>query len=411
MGYIKQTVKGVSWLGALRVIIRGLTFVRLAMLARILTPGEFGLFGIATLVLAFLEIITETGINVFFIQDEGKLKDYADTAWIVSIFRGIIISFSIVLFAPLISKFFNSPDSIKLLYFIAVIPLLRGFINPSIIKFQKEFEFNKEFFLRAGIFLIDSLVAVGLAFYLKTAISLVWGMVVGVLVEVIISQLFIKPRPRFSFTSLKFKKVLNRGKWVTASSILQYLFTNTDSMVIGKLLSSNSLGFYQMAYKISTLPITEISNVFYNVTFPVFSKFQNDKKRLKKAFLKSTLVIVLIAVPVGLAIYLFAKEIVVFILGKEWIPVVAPLKILSIYGILRAITAEFPAVFMALKKQELVTKVTLVAVLGIGITIIPFVRKFGILGASYSALFGMILAIPLMTYYMYILLWRKNGKH
>ncbi|MFH1656695.1 MAG: polysaccharide biosynthesis C-terminal domain-containing protein, partial [Candidatus Nealsonbacteria bacterium] len=86
-------------------------------------------------------------------------------------------------------------------------------------------------------------------------------------------------------------------------------------------------------------------------------------------------------------------------------------RILSIYGILRAVTAEFPAVFMALKKQELVTKVTLVAVLGIGITIIPFVRQFGILGASYSALFGMIFAIPLMSYYLYKLLWEENEKN
>jgi len=411
MGYIKKTVKGLSWLGALRVITRSLTFVRLAILARLLTPDEFGLFGIAALVLAFLEIITETGINVFFIQDEGELKEYIDTAFVVSIIRGIFISLFIFIFTPLISKFFNANSSKSLLYFIALIPLIRGFINPSVVKFQKELQFNKEFYFRTGIFFADSLVAISAAFYLRTASSLVWGMIAGVVIEVLISQLFIKPRPKLVFAFNKIKKVLDRGKWVTASSFLQYLFTNTDSTVIGKLMNSTYLGYYQMAYKISTLPITEISNVFYNVTFPVFSKFQNDKERLRKAFLKSTLVIVLITVPVGIAIYLFAKEIVIFILGKEWLPVIAPLKILSIYGILRAVTAEFPAVFMALKKQELVTKVSLVAVLAIGITIIPLVRKFGILGASYSALFGMILAIPLMIYYLYMLLWRKNGKY
>lgn len=411
MGFYKQTLKGVSWLGALRLITRGFTFVRLAILARLLTPGEFGLFGIATLVLAFLEIITETGINVFFIQDEGKLDEYLDTAYVISIIRGILISLLIIIITPLIARFFNAERSQPLLYFIALIPFIRGFINPSSVKFQKELEFNKEFYFRTGIFFADSLVAIITAIYLRSASSLVWGMIAGVIVEVLVSQLFIKPRPKYVFAFNKLKKVLDRGKWVTASSFLQYLFANTDSSVVGKLMNSTYLGYYQMAYKISTFPITEVSNVFYNVTFPVFSKFQNDKERLRRAFLKSTFVIALIAIPLGLIIYLFAKEIVIIILGNEWMQVVAPLKILSIYGILRAVTAEFPAVFMALKKQELVTRITLVAVLGIGITIIPLVRKFGILGASYSALFGMILAIPLMTYYLYILLWGKNGKH
>lgn len=409
MGYIKQTFKGISWLGALRVITRVLTFVRLAILARILTPDEFGLFGIATLVLAFLEIITETGINVFFIQNEGKLKEYVDTAFIVSIARGILISLLIIIFTPSISNFFNAGGSRNLLYFIAVIPLIRGFINPSIIKFQKELEFNKEFLLRTGIFLTDCIVSISTALYLKSASSLIWGMIAGVIVEVLVSQIFIKPRPKFVFSTKKLRKVFDRGKWITVSSFSQYLFTNIDSAVVGKLMSSTFLGYYQMAYKISTLPITEISNVFYNVTFPIFSKFQNDKLRLKKAFIKSTMAIFFMVVPVGIVVFVFAKEIVFLILGNEWTLVIAPLKVLSIYGVLRAVTAEIPAVFMALRKQEYVTIITLIAVLGIAFSIVPFVKMYGITGASYSSLLGIIIAIPFMIYYLYQLIF-KNEK-
>ncbi|MFH1971049.1 MAG: lipopolysaccharide biosynthesis protein [Patescibacteria group bacterium] len=408
MGFYKQTLKGISWLGALRLITRAFTFVRLAILARLLTPGEFGLFGIATLVLAFLEIITETGINVFFIQDEGKLDEYLDTAYVISIIRGILISLLIIIITPLIARFFNAEGSKPLLYFIALIPFIRGFINPSSVKFQKELEFNKEFYFRTGIFFADSLVAIIAAIYLRSASSLVWGMIAGVIVEVLVSQLFIKPQPKIIFNFKKLKKVFDRGKWVTASSFLQYLFANTDSSVIGRIMNSTYLGYYQMAYKISTLPITEISNVFYNVTFPVFSKFQNDKERLRRAFLKSTSAIALTAVPLGLVIYIFAKEIVLIVLGNEWMQVVAPLKILSIYGILRAVTAEFPAVFMALKKQEWVTTITLVAVFVIGITIIPFVKLYGIVGASYSSLMGMGFAILPMIYYLHKLLWKNE---
>jgi O-antigen/teichoic acid export membrane protein len=408
MGFYKQTFKGISWLGALRLITRAFTIVRLAILARLLTPGEFGIFGIATLVLAFLEIVTETGINVFFIQDEGKLDEYLNTAYVLSIIRGILISIFIIIITPFVAKFFNTEGSQPLLYFIALIPFIRGFINPSSVKFQKELEFNKEFYFRTAIFFADSLVAITTAFLLRSASSLVWGMIAGVIVEVLVSQLFIKPRPKFIFAFNKVKKVLDRGKWVTVSSILQYLFSNTDNSIVGKLMDSSYLGYYQMAYKISTLPITEISNVFYNVTFPVFSKFQNDKERLRRAFLKSTLAITLISVPLGLVIYIFAKEIVLIVLGNEWMPVVAPLKILSIYGILRAVTAEIPAVFMALKRQEWVMIVTLVAVFGIGITMVPFVKLYGIIGASYSSLIGVGFGLLPMIYYLHKLLWKNE---
>lgn len=408
MGFYKQTLKGITWMGALRVVVRLLTFIRLAILARLLSPNEFGLFGIASLVLAFLEIITETGINVFFIQDEGDLNEYLDTAFIVSIIRGILISFLIVLFTPVIIRFFNVPNAKVILNFVALIPLVRGFINPSSVRFQKDLEFNKEFVFRTGIFLADSSVAIFTAFYLKTASSLVWGMFAGVIFEVVVSHLFIKPRPKLNFEKNKFKKVIERGKWVTLSSFLQYLFTNTDSTVVGKIINSTYLGYYQMAYKISTLPITEISNVFYNVTFPVFSKFQNDKERFKKAFVKSTLAIGLITIPVGLIIFFFSKEIVLLLLGNNWIEVEKPLKILSIYGILRAVFAEVPAVFLALKKQEYVAISTLISVFGISISIIPLVKNYGILGASYSALIGVGLAIPIMLYYLHKLLWKNE---
>ena len=410
MGYLKQTFKGVSWMGALRVVLRGLTFLRIAVLARLLTPEQFGLFGVASLVLAFLEIVTETGINVFFIQGEGKLKDYLDTAWIISIFRGILISSILVMAAPFISKFFKSPGSLELVYLIAAIPFIRGFINPSIVKFQKKLEFNKEFSLRTGIFLIDSIATITVAYLYKTASSFVIGMTAGVLLEVFISQLFIKPRPRFSFNSTKLKKIIKRGKWVTTSNILSYLFTCIDDMVVGRILGTASLGIYQMAYKMSELPITEIANVFYQVTFPVFVKIQDDRARLKKAFLKTLAISSSLAIVVGLILIFFTKDVVLLILGENWISSVKVLKILTIAGVLRAVLGESPAIFLAVKKQEYVTFVTFIAVLVIAFTIYPLVNRFGIEGAGISALAGSLLSAPFIIYYLNKIFNSKNDR-
>ena len=143
MGYLKDTIKGFSWLLGFRGFSRLMTFLRTAILARILLPSQFGVYGVAVLVLAFLEIITETGINVFLVQLKKEIDEYLDTAWIISIFRGLIVSLLIIFTTPFIVSFFKVPDAQPLLYLVSLVAVIRGFINPSIVKFQKHLEFNK----------------------------------------------------------------------------------------------------------------------------------------------------------------------------------------------------------------------------------------------------------------------------
>src|SRR3989344_8381370 len=145
MGYTKHAITGFSWMGLQKLVRRLIGYIRIAILARILTPEQFGVFGIATLSLAFLEIFTETGINVFLIQEKENIDKYINTAWVISIFRGVLIGILLLLTANFISSSFNSPNSYGLLVLASVIPVLRGFINPSIIKLRKELKFNLYF--------------------------------------------------------------------------------------------------------------------------------------------------------------------------------------------------------------------------------------------------------------------------
>src|SRR3989344_3574656 len=109
MGYKYAALVGISWITLFRILTRLLTFVRLAVLGRLLTPAQFGYFGIAALLLSLLEILTETGINVFLVQKKGNINEYINSAWIVSIARGILLALIIFLSAPFIATFFNSP--------------------------------------------------------------------------------------------------------------------------------------------------------------------------------------------------------------------------------------------------------------------------------------------------------------
>jgi O-antigen/teichoic acid export membrane protein len=398
VGYYKDALKGISWMGALRGSTRAIAYARIAILARLLTPAQFGIYGIASLVLAFLEIITETGINVFLVQDEGEIKNYLNTAWVVSIFRGILISALIIALAPLIASFFNSPEARNIIYLISLVPFIRGFINPSIVQFQKELEFNKEFWFRFVTFSTNTIVAVVVGYITKSAASLVWGLVAAASLEVAISFVLITPRPRIAFEGDKLKKVISRGKWLTAAGLFDYLFSQGDDIVVGKLLDTGSLGLYSVAYKASTLPVTEIGEVFNKVTFPVYTKILGDTKRLKKAFLKILGTTSLLVVPFGLVLFIFSRELVLILLGEQWIAADVVVKILAIFGVSRSLVKTANPLFLAAKKQEYVTLVNFLSIIGMAVTIVPFIHLYGVVGAAWASVVGVILSIPLVVY-------------
>lgn len=393
-------LKNLSWTASLRIVMRLLAFVKIAILARLLTPDQFGLVGIAFLVLAFLEIFTETGINVFFIQKEGELKDYINTAWIVSMARGILMWLLIILFSSPIAKFFNSPNVIPLIFLIGFVPLLRGFINPAVVSFQKDLQFDKEFKLRSVVFLIDSLAAIAIAVATNSPESLIWGMLIGVVVEVLLSFVIFPIRPRFSFDSNKAKAIVGRGKWVTAQGVFNYLFHQGDDIVVGKLLGIFPLGIYQNAYKISTLPIVEAGEIFNKVAFPMYVKQSHDLGKLRKTFTSFTLAICALALSFGALLFFFPEVVIRILLGDAWVSAAPILRILAIYGVIRAVTETTSGLFFALKKQEYVSAITFVSVLGLAATVVPFVRWFGLVGAAWSAVVGTILSIPILIYYV-----------
>lgn len=387
-------------MGALRFFFRVLTFTKIAILARILSPSQFGSYGIALVVLGFLEIVTETGVNLVLMQVKDKIDEYLDSAWGLSIVRGVVISVVILVTAPFISSFFNSHDSLQLLYLVSVVPLVRGFINPAIVKFQKDLQFSKEFGYRLSVFVVDTIFSVFLAYTLKSPIGIVFGLIIGVMYEIVFSFIVARPLPRFKLDLGKAFYIVKHGKWVTGYGILDYIYTQLDNLVVGKLLGEYSLGIYQNAYKISLTPVTELGDVLYRVTLPVFVKISDDKKRLLSAFIKNVVATAALVIPAGILIYLFADQIVLVILGPTWIETIPAVKLLAFLGIIRGISTSVNSFFVASKLQKYVVATTLVSVVVLCTSIIPLVRSFGIMGAGGAALLGTLASLPVNIFFI-----------
>ncbi len=402
MGYSRQVFKSVSWMSGLRFFMRIIAMARIAILARLLTPAQFGIFGIATLVLSLVETLAETGINIFLLNDQIQLKKYVTSAWVVSIIRGIIISVIIFLFAPFTASFFKIPDATFIVQLIALVPLIRGFINPAIIQFQKELDFQKEFLFKFTLYFFEAFIAVILVYISKSVSSLAWAMIASAFLEVAMSFIYLKIKPVFQIEKDKIKEIIHQGKWVTLSGIFNYLFHNGDNIVVGRILGVTALGYYDTAYKISMLPITEVGNVIQQVTLPVYSKIHTDKKRLWKAFMKTIIGVSLLTIPMGILFIVFTQQIIMLLLGAKWLPAVPVLQVLTIFGVIRAISSTPVSLFYAIGNHSYVTVITLVSFLAMALTIIPFITWYGLLGAGYAAIFATFVAVPFIGYYLYI---------
>lgn len=397
MGYKKDAIKGISWIGFLRFATKAVGFFEAIILARILLPGQFGAYGIALLALGLLEVLTESGVNTVLVQ-EKDIDRHINSAWIVSILRGIFITVVLFISSGFISSFFNSPSSLDLLRLISIVPLLRGFINPSIVKFQKELMFVKDFWFRFVILSVDTLVSVIVTFVTKSPIGIIVGLVTGVALELFLSFIFITPRPKLEFEPKYISKIFHRGKWVTFSSIFDYLFHNADNIAVGKLLGATSLGIYQLAYSVAAIPLIEIGRVFVHVVVPILVKISDDTIHLKSAYFKTVLAITLITFPFALLFAAF-PNIFVMLLGEKWAGVGVVVPILAVLGFVKSVSLSSTALFLSVNRQEYTTIVTLVNILGMVISIIPLILSYGILGAGISALTGSLIAIPFIIFY------------
>lgn len=396
MGYFKDTIKGIGWMTALSGLTKAVAVFKIAILARILSPSQFGSYGIALLVLGFLEVLTETGINVFLIQEKDETQKYLDSAWVVSIIRGILIALLILAVSPVVLSFFKAPQVANLLYLVSAVAFVRGFINPMEVSFQKNLMFMKVFFYQGSLYLIDAGFAIGLGILTRSESAMIIGMLVAAVSEVILSFIIFKDRPRPRLEKDKFMKVINSGKWITGAGIFGYIFQNIDNVVVGRFLGTGNLGFYQQAYSISTLPVSGVSDIFNKVMFPVFVKISEEGKRLRSAFYRAFGIIFVLSFFFGLGLFFFSKPIILIFLGNKWLSIEPVLKILAIFGILKSGLNSTYSLFLSLKMQKTVMLSELFGILGIGAVIYPMVIKYGIVGAGYSTIIAVAFSLPVV---------------
>jgi len=381
-----KMITGSFWILALRMTNRVLGLVRTVILARLLLPEHFGLLGIAALTISTLETFSQPGLAMALIQKKEDIRSYLDTAWTTSVIRCLLIFLVLTLLAPYVAQFFKAPEAKIVIQVFAISVIITGLRNIAVLYFQKELDFKRQYLYEISIILGNISIAIPAAFLLRNVWALVLGGIAGSITRFIMSYILHPFRPRLRFDLEKFQNLFGFGKWVFASSILFFLITQGDDIFLGKILGVTALGFYQMAFMISNLPTTEISRVISHVTFPAYSKIQEDTQRFATAYLKVMQMITFIAIPLAGAIFIFASDLISLLFSDKWMPVVPIVKILVWAGLLKALIDATSSVFNAVGKPEINTKWQIINIFVLALSIYPLAKLWGIIGISFAVL-------------------------
>jgi O-antigen/teichoic acid export membrane protein len=329
----RAVVKGAAWSIAMRWTMRGLGLVSTVVLARLLTPADFGLMAMAMLVVAFVEAWLSFGLETALIQNQGATREHYDTAWTLRIIQSIAVAILVAATAPFAATYFKEPRVVPVIWVICLGLVVIGFSNVGVVAFRKELELHKEFRLQVSGKLIGFFIGIGAAIWLRNYWALVIGTVSGFGVTCALSYLMHPYRPRFSLARVR--ELWSFSQWMLVRSIGHFAEMRADEVLVGGLGSARQMGLYNVAAELGRLPGSELAAPLNQALVPGFAKLQDDARRVAAAYLGALGAITTVTVPAGIGLALVADELVLFLMGEQWVQAAPLLVLLAISGAVR----------------------------------------------------------------------------
>ena len=385
-GMTQRALHATFWNFGAKISQRVLEYGRLIILARLLTPQDFGLMGVGLVTLSAMESLSHPGLQEAVIQRKGDVRDYLDILWTVNVLRGIAIAALLAVLSPFIAGFFNSPDATYILLAMAGVILVNGFVNSGMALYHRELAFHKVALNEFIPSVVATVVSITLAIVLRNAWALVLGYVARMVTLVLLSYLIHPYRPRFSRSNARAKSLFQFGRWVYIHRVVNFISLQADSIMLGGALGTTSLGIYQMSQRTSITPLKEIPRAITTVAFSVYSRLQSDLDKMRQAFLGNLEGVGSLTLPIAVAIFMLAGELVELVLGDKWMPIIPVVRVLAISGVIHSFVITGGALFNGSGKPWYNLQVALVKAVLMVALIYPLTQFYGLSGAAYTVL-------------------------
>ena len=410
MGYTTKAIQGISLSTMVKIGMTVLSAAKLMILARIISQYDFGLFAFVLVAIGIVESITETGINATIIQSSNSVKYFLDTAWVISIVRGLLISIFMIFLGFGMEMFYDIPQLLTLVGIASFVPLIKGFINPAVVTLHKEMSFVKDSVYRLSLLVVEVMTSVTLGLLLRSVYALVFGLLISALFEVALTFWMFEDRPRFVYLKSRAQEIFENMRGLNIMAILGYVVENMDSLIIGKVTSTSALGVYQSSYGLTHRFNLHLAKSVAHGTFPVYAKIQQDQVRLRRAFFRTLALSMIGFTLIGLPFYLFPRWTVLFFLGENWLEVVTLVRPLIIAGLLQSVVNLASPVFMARKSYFWLNANLFFTALCMLISISILGSHYGLGGAVHGVVLARAISVPIVLFGIFRVLYTTTQK-
>ena len=358
---------GIFWTGLSNVAGILLFLGTLVVLSRHLTPAEIGIMTMAEMVLGFMKMMNYLGCEHALIQrkelDEGELS----AGFLLSAFVGLLFSVVLYRLTPLITYFFHEGELDSPVRLAALAVFFGGFSVIPRAVLQREMRFRHLAIIETTALALWSGVAVTLVLMGYGVRGVVVGWIVMRAIESLLFYFLSGWRFSLPVSWNGFREMLPFSLNLTGQNAVNFITSNIDYILIGRLLDAAMLGYYTMAYRMVTIPHTRISPIINRVTYPLFCALQEKNESLRRMYLLTISLISMVAFPMVTGLVILAPEVIRLLYGATWLPAAAPLRFLVMVGLLKAVGSTAGSVLLSKGRADIGLRINLALLLCLGV--------------------------------------------
>lgn len=329
----EQTISGLIWTSLERFGTMGISFITNLILARLLSPDDFGTIGMLAIFIMLSNTFVEGGFGAALIQKKNPSQTDYSTVFYWNIFLSLVLYGVLFMSSPFIAYFFKNEDLCAILRVQALIliPNSLSVVHANILRKQLQFK------VLARMYLVPAFLGASCGVVMAYCGFGVWSLVAYQLVNSVCLTIMLwfnhKWVPGFAFDMKAFRQLFSYGGFLLISSLLNTLMENIQGLLIGKNFSASTMGYYTQAKKLQDIPVTTLSSITSQVTFPVFSKINDDIGTLNSAHRRILKILNFLVFPLMIMLIAVAEPLFIVLFSEKWINSIPLFKILCLSGL------------------------------------------------------------------------------
>ena len=323
-----KTINGVVWSGVERFSVQSIQFIVQIILARLLTPDDYGVVAMLVIFLAIFQVFIDSGFSSALVQKHDRSEVDYSTVFFFNISISIVLFLMFFFTAPLIAKFYETP----VLTSVARVVSLNLIISALAVVPRAKFMVRIDFKTQAKASLVAVIISGAIGIWMAYAGYGVWALVFQSLssngISTVLLWILSKWRPLRTFSISSFKRLFSFGSKLLLSSLLDTTHRNLYPLIIGRTFTTQDLGFFSKANAFAQFPVANLNGIVNRVVFPVMCEVQNDDERIKAVFYKYLGISTFIIFPLMIGLVVLAEPFVRLVLTERWLGIVLFLQIL-----------------------------------------------------------------------------------